>query len=39
MAYFPFAGMKGSFFGTLHGQGRDAVTFFTDTKVVVERWL
>ncbi|MGI8423857.1 MAG: CoA-acylating methylmalonate-semialdehyde dehydrogenase [Chloroflexota bacterium] len=39
MAYFPFAGMKGSFFGTLHGQGKDAVAFFTDTKVVVERWL
>jgi malonate-semialdehyde dehydrogenase (acetylating) / methylmalonate-semialdehyde dehydrogenase len=39
MAYFPFAGMKGSFFGTLHGQGKDAISFFTDTKVVVERWL
>ncbi len=39
MAYFPFAGMKGSFFGTLHGQGRDAIDFFTDRKVVVERWL
>jgi len=22
----------------LHGQGRDAVEFFTQTKVVVERW-
>ncbi|MGH2351329.1 MAG: CoA-acylating methylmalonate-semialdehyde dehydrogenase [Chloroflexota bacterium] len=39
MAYFPFAGMKGSFYGTLHGQGRDAVEFFTDKKVVIERWL
>jgi malonate-semialdehyde dehydrogenase (acetylating) / methylmalonate-semialdehyde dehydrogenase len=39
MAYFPFAGMKGSFYGTLHGQGRDAIDFFTDRKVVVERWL
>ena len=27
-----------SFFGTLHGQGRHAVEFFTQTKVVVERW-
>ena len=39
MAYFPFAGMKQSFYGTLHGQGRDAIDFFTDRKVVVERWL
>ncbi len=39
MAYFPFAGMKASFFGTLHGQGRDAVEFFTDKRVVIERWL
>ena len=39
MAYFPFAGMKGSFFGTLHGQGRDAVEFYTDKKVYIERWL
>ncbi len=38
MAYFPFAGMKASFFGTLHGQGRDAVEFFTDKKVYIERW-
>jgi malonate-semialdehyde dehydrogenase (acetylating)/methylmalonate-semialdehyde dehydrogenase len=39
MAYFPFAGMKQSFYGTLHGQGRDAVEFFTDKKVYIERWL
>ena len=38
MAYFPFAGMKASFFGTLHGQGRDAVEFFTDKKIYIERW-
>jgi malonate-semialdehyde dehydrogenase (acetylating)/methylmalonate-semialdehyde dehydrogenase len=38
MAYFPFAGAKDSFFGTLHGQGQDAVQFFTDTKVVISRW-
>ena len=38
MAFFPFAGMKQSFFGTLHGQGRDAVEFFTDKKVYIERW-
>jgi len=39
MAFFPFSGWKESFFGTLHGQGRHAVEFYTQTKVVVERWL
>ena len=39
MAEFPFSGWKDSFFGDLHGQGRHAVEFFTQTKVVVERWL
>jgi malonate-semialdehyde dehydrogenase (acetylating)/methylmalonate-semialdehyde dehydrogenase len=39
MAFFPFSGWKESFFGTLHGQGKHAVEFFTQTKVVVERWL
>ncbi|HVN54149.1 MAG TPA: CoA-acylating methylmalonate-semialdehyde dehydrogenase [Anaerolineaceae bacterium] len=39
MAFFPFSGWKESFFGALHGQGRHAVEFFTQTKVVVERWL
>ncbi|HEY9622154.1 MAG TPA: CoA-acylating methylmalonate-semialdehyde dehydrogenase [Crinalium sp.] len=38
MAFFPFSGWKDSFFGDLHGQGRHAVEFFTQTKVVVERW-
>jgi malonate-semialdehyde dehydrogenase (acetylating) / methylmalonate-semialdehyde dehydrogenase len=38
MAFFPFSGWKDSFFGVLHGQGRHAVEFFTQTKVVVERW-
>ena len=37
MAYFPFSGWKDSFFGILHGQGRDAVEFYTEKKVVVER--
>ena len=39
MAFFPFSGMKDSFFGVLHGQGRDAVRFFTESKVVIQRWL
>lgn len=38
MAFFPFSGWKESFFGTLHGQSHHAVEFFTQTKVVVERW-
>ena len=38
MAYFPFSGWKNSFFGDLHGQGRDAIEFYTEKKVVVERW-
>jgi malonate-semialdehyde dehydrogenase (acetylating)/methylmalonate-semialdehyde dehydrogenase len=38
MAFFPFSGWKESFFGDLHGQGRHAVEFFTQTKVVIERW-
>jgi malonate-semialdehyde dehydrogenase (acetylating) / methylmalonate-semialdehyde dehydrogenase len=38
MAFFPFSGWKESFFGDLHGQSMDAVEFFSQKKVVVERW-
>jgi malonate-semialdehyde dehydrogenase (acetylating)/methylmalonate-semialdehyde dehydrogenase len=38
MAYFPFSGWKDSFLGVMHSQGRDAVEFYTDKKVVIERW-
>jgi len=38
VASFPFAGMKDSFFGDLHGQGQDGINFFTDRKVVITRW-
>ena len=38
MAFFPFSGTKDSFFGDLHGQGRDAIDFFTEKKVVITRW-
>jgi malonate-semialdehyde dehydrogenase (acetylating)/methylmalonate-semialdehyde dehydrogenase len=38
MAFFPFSGMKDSFFGSLHGQGKDAIRFFTECKVIIERW-
>jgi len=35
IAYFPFGGAKHSFFGTLHSRGRDAVRFYTESKVVI----
>lgn len=38
MAMFPFSGWNDSFFGDLHAQGRHGVEFFTNTKIVVERW-
>jgi malonate-semialdehyde dehydrogenase (acetylating)/methylmalonate-semialdehyde dehydrogenase len=38
MAFFPFSGWKESFFGDMHGQSMDAVDFFTQKKVVIERW-
>lgn len=38
IAFFPFTGWKGSFFGGLHAQGRDAIEFYTDKQVVIERW-
>ncbi|MHA2298888.1 MAG: CoA-acylating methylmalonate-semialdehyde dehydrogenase [Candidatus Hodarchaeales archaeon] len=38
-ASFPFGGKKDSFFGDLHGQGPDSIRFFTDYKVVIERWI
>jgi malonate-semialdehyde dehydrogenase (acetylating)/methylmalonate-semialdehyde dehydrogenase len=38
MAFFPFSGMKDSFFGSLHGQGQECIRFFTESKVVIERW-
>jgi malonate-semialdehyde dehydrogenase (acetylating)/methylmalonate-semialdehyde dehydrogenase len=38
MAFFPFGGSKGSFYGDLKAQGRDAISFFTDARVVISRW-
>lgn len=38
MAFYPFSGWNDSFFGDLHGQGRHGVEFYTQTKVIVERW-
>lgn len=38
MAFYPFAGWKGSFYGDLHATGEDGVRFYTETKVVTSRW-
>lgn len=37
-ASFPFGGQKESFYGDLHGQGSDAIEFYTERKIVIERW-
>lgn len=38
MAFFHFGGDKDSFFGDLHAQGDDAIRFYTDETVFIERW-
>ena len=38
MAFFPFGGSRGSFYGDRKAQGRDAIDFFTDARVVISRW-
>ena len=38
VAFFPFSGWKGSFFGDLHAHGQDAVEFFTRKKTITTRW-
>ncbi|KRT76139.1 MAG: methylmalonate-semialdehyde dehydrogenase [Armatimonadetes bacterium CSP1-3] len=38
IAFFPFTGWKGSFYGDLHATGKDAVEFYTEKKVVTSRW-
>lgn len=38
MAYFPFSGWDYSFFGDLHIQGREAIYFYTRSKVTTTRW-
>jgi malonate-semialdehyde dehydrogenase (acetylating)/methylmalonate-semialdehyde dehydrogenase len=38
MAFFPFGGSRGSFYGDLKAQGRDAIEFYTDKRVVISRW-
>lgn len=38
LAFYPFTGWKGSFYGDLHLQGSDGIEFYTRKKVVVSRW-
>ena len=38
MAFFPFNGVKNSFYGDLHATGKDGVRFFTENKVEITRW-
>jgi malonate-semialdehyde dehydrogenase (acetylating)/methylmalonate-semialdehyde dehydrogenase len=38
-ASFPFGGQKESFYGDLHGQGMDAINFYTERKILIERWI
>lgn len=38
MAFFPFGGSRGSFYGDLKAQGKDAIEFYTDKRVVISRW-
>lgn len=39
MAFFPFSGWNNSFFGDLHVQGHEGVSFFTRQKVTISRWI
>jgi malonate-semialdehyde dehydrogenase (acetylating)/methylmalonate-semialdehyde dehydrogenase len=38
VAWFPFAGAKDSFIGTLRGQGKEAIQFFTQARCIIERF-
>jgi malonate-semialdehyde dehydrogenase (acetylating)/methylmalonate-semialdehyde dehydrogenase len=38
VAYLPFGGMKGSIFADIKGQSKEVVRFFTESKIVTERY-
>ncbi len=38
MSFFPFGGSGNSMFGDLKGHGQESFLFYTDMKVVIERW-
>lgn len=38
MSFFPFGGAGNSMYGDIKGHGQEIFQFFTDTKVVIQRW-
>jgi malonate-semialdehyde dehydrogenase (acetylating)/methylmalonate-semialdehyde dehydrogenase len=38
MAWFPFTGWKNSFFGDLHIQAKEGMTFYTQQRMIMTRW-
>jgi malonate-semialdehyde dehydrogenase (acetylating)/methylmalonate-semialdehyde dehydrogenase len=38
LGFFHFGGRKDSFFGDTHAQGEDAVQFYTEKTIQIERW-
>ncbi len=38
LAWFPFTGWNASFFGDLHIQGREGMTFYTQQRMTLTRW-
>jgi malonate-semialdehyde dehydrogenase (acetylating)/methylmalonate-semialdehyde dehydrogenase len=38
MGFFHFGGRKESFFGDTHAQGEDAIHFYTEKTIQIERW-
>jgi malonate-semialdehyde dehydrogenase (acetylating)/methylmalonate-semialdehyde dehydrogenase len=38
MSFFPFGGSGNSMFGDLKAHGQESMLFYTDMKVVIERW-
>lgn len=38
MAWFPFTGWKGSFFGDLHIQAKEGMLFYTQQRMIMTRW-
>lgn len=39
LPFFSFTGWKNSFYGDLHGYGKQAIRFYTETKTVTARWI
>jgi malonate-semialdehyde dehydrogenase (acetylating)/methylmalonate-semialdehyde dehydrogenase len=38
VAYLPFGGMKASFFADIKAQGKAVIDFFTENKIITERY-